>query len=64
MDELMDFIVSGESAEASDKIKEIIFAKAAERIDAARPVVANVMFGNGTYEDYDEYFNGNEVGEE
>jgi len=53
----MDFIVGGESAEASDKIKEILFAKSAERIDAARPIVANVMFDNGSYEDYDEYFN-------
>lgn len=64
MDELMDFIVGGESAEASDKIKEILFAKSAERIDAARPIVANVMFGNGTYEDYDEYFNSDVESEE
>ena len=51
MDELMDFIVSGESSEASDKIKEILFNKAAERIELARPIVANSMFGNSDYSD-------------
>lgn len=47
----MDFIVSGESSEASDKIKEILFNKAAERIELARPIVANSMFGNSDYSD-------------
>ena len=28
-----------------DKMKEVLFAKAAERIDIARPYVANAMFG-------------------
>lgn len=47
----MDLIVGGESAEASDKIKEILFTKAAERIELARPIVANSMFGNSDYSD-------------
>ena len=46
MEELMDLMVTGESSsEVSDKIKEILYAKAAERIDIARPYVANAMFG-------------------
>lgn len=59
----MDLIIGGESADASDKIKEVLFAKAAERIDAARPIVANVMFGNGDYEDYENYYNDEIEGE-
>lgn len=47
----MDLIVGGEPAEASDKIKELLFAKAAERIELARPIVANSMFGNSDYSD-------------
>jgi len=53
MEELMDLIVGGESAEASNKIKELIFAKAAERIELARPIVASTMFGSSDYSDYD-----------
>lgn len=47
----MDLIVGGESAEASDKIKEILFAKSAERIELARPIVASSMFGNSDHSD-------------
>lgn len=45
MDELMDMITSDESpSEISDKIKDILYAKSAERIDELRPIVANSMF--------------------
>jgi len=46
MDELMDMIVTDESpANISNKIKDLLFAKSAERIDAFRPAVASDMFG-------------------
>ena len=46
MEDVVDLIATGaKSAEVSDKMKEILYAKAAERIDVARPYVANAMFG-------------------
>ena len=33
------------ASDVSDKMKEVLYAKAAERIDIARPYVANAMFG-------------------
>ena len=50
----MDMIVSDESpSNISDKIKELLFAKSAERIDALRPGVANSLF-NGETEEVEE----------
>jgi len=47
MDELMDMIAADDSAsQVSDKIKDILFAKSAEKIDAYRPNVANSLFGD------------------
>jgi hypothetical protein len=47
MDELMDMIVTDESpSQISDKIKDILFAKSAEKIDALRPAVASSLFDN------------------
>ena len=49
MDELIDAISADESpSDISDKIKEILFGKSAERIDAFRPVAAKSMFGDDT----------------
>ena len=46
MEDIVDLIATDSSAsEVSDKLKEILYAKAAERIDIARPYVANAMFG-------------------
>ena len=46
MEDVVDLIATGaKSAEVSDKMKEILYAKAAERDDIARPYVANAMFG-------------------
>lgn len=46
MDDVIDLIATDASAaDVSDKMKEVLFAKAAERIDIARPYVANAMFG-------------------
>jgi hypothetical protein len=45
MEELIDLIATDRSpADISDKIKELLYAKAAERIDVARPEVASIMF--------------------
>jgi hypothetical protein len=45
MDDLLDMIVADESpSSVSDKIKELLFAKSAEKIDAFRPSVATSMF--------------------
>ena len=46
MDDVIDLIATdGSPTDISDKMKEVLFAKAAERIDIARPYVANAMFG-------------------
>ena len=43
----MDMIAADESpSQVSDKIKDILFAKSAEKIDAYRPNVANSLFGD------------------
>jgi hypothetical protein len=56
MDELMDMIVTDESpSQISDKIKDLLFAKASERVDAFKPEVANSLFGEDeTEEEYEE----------
>ena len=42
----MDMIIADESpSTVSDKIKDILFAKSAEKIDAAKPEVASQAFG-------------------
>ena len=47
--DLMDMIIADESpAAVSDKIKDILFAKSAEKIDAAKPDVAAQTFGQET----------------
>jgi len=47
MEELLDMITTDESpSEISDKIKELLFAKSAEKVDAYRPVASNSMFGD------------------
>ena len=52
MDDLLDMIAADESpSQISDKIKDLLFAKSAERIDSFRPVVAQNMFGQVTSDD-------------
>ena len=52
MDELMDMMVDDASAsQISDKLKDILFAKSAERVDAYRPDAANSLFGDNQAED-------------
>ena len=52
MDELMDMMTTDESpSQISDKIKEILFNKSAERVDAFKTDVANGVFGDVDVED-------------
>jgi hypothetical protein len=60
MDDLLDMIAADESpSTVSDKIKDLLFAKSAERIDAFRPMAAANMFG-----EVEEEESGEESGEE
>ena len=48
----MDMMVAdGSAAQVSDKMKDILFAKSAERVDAYRQEVANSLFGSPEVED-------------
>ena len=50
----MDMMTTDESpSQISDKIKEILFNKSAERIDAFKTDVANGVFGDVDLEDED-----------
>jgi hypothetical protein len=52
MDDLLDMIATDESpSQISDKIKELLFTKSAEQIDAFRPVVAQSIFGDDSSEE-------------
>jgi fructose-bisphosphate aldolase class 1 len=52
MDDLLDMIAADESpSQISDKIKELLFTKSAEKIDDFRPAVANSMFNSKTEEE-------------
>jgi hypothetical protein len=58
MDELMDMIVTDESpSQISDKIKELLFAKSAERVDDFRTYVSNGLFGDGEEQEEDVAYN-------
>ena len=51
----MDMMVDDASSSAiSDKIKEILYTKSAEKIDAARPFVGAELFGDEIPEVEDE----------
>tara|TARA_B100000965_G_scaffold242434_1_gene203496 strand:+ start:164 stop:376 length:213 start_codon:yes stop_codon:yes gene_type:complete len=50
-DNLMDMIIADESpSNISDKIKDILFAKSAEKVDNFRPEVADSTFNSGEEE--------------
>jgi hypothetical protein len=45
MEELIDLIATdGKPSDVTDKIKELLYAKAAEKVDNFRPEVATSMF--------------------
>ena len=60
MEDLVNLIATNQSAsDISDKIKEILYTKSAEKIDEVIPQVSSAMFGqeedDEDYEDEDEY---------
>ncbi len=47
MDELMDLIIADESpSEISDGIKNVLYAKSAERVEGSRPNAAATLFAD------------------
>lgn len=53
MEDIINMIVADESpADISDKIKEVLYTKAAENIESLKPYVASSVFGDdeGDYE--------------
>lgn len=52
MDDLLDMIISdGSPSEISDKIKDILFAKSASKVDSFKPSVSANLFGEDGAED-------------
>jgi hypothetical protein len=48
MEDLIDLIATDQSAaKVSDKIKELLYVKAADRIDSVKPIISNSIFGDG-----------------
>ena len=44
MDDLLDMMIADESpSQISDAIKDVLYAKSAERVDAFRPMVAMLL---------------------
>ena len=55
MDDLIDMIAAGDSqSQVSDRIKDLLFATSAERIDAVRPYAAANLFGEEDSESYED----------
>ena len=55
MEDIIDLIATDASAsEVSDKIKDLLYAKSGEKVDAFRPHVANSLFGDQETEIDDE----------
>jgi len=47
MDDLMDAIVANDSpSKVSDAIKDILYAKSADKVDSLKPEIANSLFGD------------------
>jgi hypothetical protein len=55
MEELIDLIATDSApSDVSDKIKDLLFAKASEKIEGARPYVASSLFGGENGEEQTE----------
>ena len=55
MDDLMDAIVANDSpSKVSDAIKDLLYAKTADKVDSLKPEVANSLFGDQIPEVEDE----------
>ena len=52
MEEIIDLIATDSAAsEVTSKLKDVLFTKAAERIESQRPEIANSVFGDNEVED-------------
>ena len=52
MEELIDLIATdGSPSDVSDRIKELLYAKSAEKVNSVRPQVASMMFDNTNEEE-------------
>jgi hypothetical protein len=52
MEDIVDLIATDSTpSDISGRIKEVLFAKASERVDALRPVAAASMFGENSPEE-------------
>ena len=55
MEDLIDLIATDAAAsDIRDKIHDVLYSKAAERIELAKPIVASSMFGENEGEEVDE----------
>lgn len=55
MDPIVDLIVNDANAtDITDKIKEVLYQKSAENIEALKPYVAASVFGEEDYEQEEE----------
>jgi len=53
----MDMIIADESpSQISDKIKDLLFAKASEKIEGLRPAVGNALFNLDSEETEEEWY--------
>ena len=52
MEDIIDLIATDSAAsEVTSKLKDVLFTKAAERIESQRPEIANSVFGDNEVED-------------
>ena len=55
MEEIVNLIAADEAAsEISDKIKDVLYTKAAERIDSIKPDIASSMFADAEQQPSEE----------
>ena len=55
MEDLIDLIATdGSASDVSDRIKDVLYAKSAERIDQLKPAVSNSMFDDAVVDDAEQ----------
>lgn len=65
MDSVVDMILSDANpSDISDKIKEILYTKSAERVEGMKPYVAASVFGSEVQDEEDEDYDDEEAYED
>ena len=55
MDDLIDLMIDNESpSDISDRIKDMLYAKSAEKVEAERPNVSAGLFGDEVEDEVDQ----------